>query len=144
MDSTELVLQIATLVLAFIESRRSYLESRRTQRHDHEQRMAELNAARHVLEDAIVMTRAYLADRKAGKKADRAEERQLALTWNKVGLAVKAIGGKGSKELSERCLGKASYWTDPKRWEKKGQKKLDIGLESVERDMRKHLEGVNQ
>ena len=94
---------------------------------DHENRVAFAK----VFRDALVQTRAYIADQRDGIiERDRNRERELSQAWNLVG--IKAQDVPGGDELNDLYYGKADYWSDPTGWEKSELSGIDISLERAE------------
>lgn len=82
---------------------------------------------------AAVETRGYLADLRDGASdRDRSREGGLARLWTEAGHDLAQI----DRELAERCLLKADYWSDPTGWDASQRETSAIRLEELHQEAR--------
>jgi hypothetical protein len=81
--------------------------------------------------EALIQTRAYLADRRDGVvERDRTREEKLSLAWNKVGLCGREL--EPMDDFYVVYFEKSNYWADPSAWELQNSDDIDISLERAE------------
>jgi hypothetical protein len=103
------------------------------------QREKDIAAAWNVVRSAVTKTRAYIADQnKPAAKRNRKEEREIAESWNAVGLVIRGLGGAAAQSLCDQCFAKADYWADPHQWELANPDR-DISLDRVENALNRML-----
>lgn len=105
------------------------------------QNQLQLNAVLESFREALIITRAYLADCRNGvSERDRAKEIELSKAWNEVGLKVRNIGTSDAEELYQIFFEKADYWSDPESWQRNTEGEIDISLSRVEQEINELLE----
>ena len=92
--------------------------------------------------EALIQTRAYLADRRDGVlERDRTKEEKLSLAWNKVGLCGREL--EPMDDFYVVYFEKSDYWADPSAWELKNFDDIDISLERAEEKAERFLSSSN-
>lgn len=84
---------------------------------------------------ALSESRAYLNDRAAGKRRNRAREFEIAKLWHSASVPLRDI----DLELAERCFFKGGYWMEPDAWGKKRIQEKGIAFDAVFEETRKLL-----
>jgi len=88
--------------------------------------------------EALILTRAYVADRRDGVvNVDREKETELSLAWNKVGLCGRDLEPQG--DFYAVYFEKSNFWADPSGWELSNPEDVDISLERAEAEASKFL-----
>lgn len=81
--------------------------------------------------EALILTRAYVADKRDGiVSVSREKETELSLAWNKVGLCGRDLEPQG--DFYAVYFEKSNFWADPSGWELSNIKDVDISLEKAE------------
>ena len=89
--------------------------------------------------NALIQTRAYIADRRDGVTGiNRERELELSQVWNTVGLCGRDLDPMG--DFFAVYFEKSNYWADPRGWELSDSKDLDISLERAEVEATHYLE----
>jgi hypothetical protein len=84
-------------------------------------------------------TQAYIWNlRDDPRSRDRERERHLSRAWTEAGVMFGRLGDR-ARDLQERFLLKANFWSDPKRWSQAEIEKANISLSAVEQDAKKVL-----
>lgn len=84
---------------------------------------------------ALAETRAYISDRRNGKRRNRDREFSIARLWHSASIPLRAI----DKDFAERCFLKGSYWMEPDTWDKKKIEETGIAIDTVFEATRKLL-----
>jgi hypothetical protein len=91
--------------------------------------------------DALILTRAYIADRREGvTEVNRERELELSRAWNAVGLCGRDIEPMG--DFYAVFFEKSNYWSDPSGWELADTGELDISLENAENEATRIVGGL--
>lgn len=92
--------------------------------------------------NALLLTRAYIADRRDGiTGVDREKEVGLSQAWNSVGICGRELEPQG--DFYAVYFEKANYWADPNGWEISECKDLDISLEKAETEAARFIKYDN-
>ena len=128
-----------TLLLKAVDYTLKFLQLREERDAQEQQKIDEVLES---FRDALIITRAYLADCREGvSERDRSKEVELSKAWNSVGLKVRNIGSPDAEELYQIFFEKADYWSDPESWQRNTEGEIDISLSRIEEEVRKLLEG---
>ena len=88
--------------------------------------------------EAMILTRAYVADRRDGRTSrDRDKEVELSLAWNKVGLRGQEL--EPQEDFYVVYFEKSDFWSDPSGWELSNEQNLDITLQRAEEEAQSYL-----
>ncbi len=122
-----------TLLLKAVEYIWDFFKGRKN---ENEKEKKLKDSALEAFRDAVVVTRAYIADRRDGiTERDRKKEQELSKAWNAVGIRLNKIKTDEAKELHRICFNKADYWSDPARWKNNKEGEIDISLSKVNRSI---------
>ncbi len=85
---------------------------------------------------AALETRAYLADIRAGGQSDREHEQKLSRLWMEASVQLSHI----DFDLADKCMIKASCWSDPKLWNDKRYANIPLDIDTIAEETKALLE----
>lgn len=99
------------------------------QKKDAAQREKAREEALEALLAAVTETRAYLADRRAGRRRNRDREGKISQLWYKASVRVRHLDKRLSRILAMKSLG----WADAQLWKTPMFRKVSLGLDLIQK-----------
>ena len=88
------------------------------------------------VQDALTITRSYIAHLDRGNPRDYDKEEALSKLWNSASNGLFAVG---ESELGEKCSLKGYYWASPNSWKDSEYSDAEIEVNKVFNDVQRLL-----